>query len=547
MKIKTRFGISLVSGLLLSFLLALPQNEPVILAEDRKAGLKKNSFVEIPKLNANGPTRRPNIIVIMTDEHDPGVTGCYGDKIVRTPNLDQLAREGIRFDACYTASPLCAPARNAFTSGKFISRISAWNNSCWIEDDLIQSLPRLLNEAGYQSYLCGKMHFDSTKRYGFTEVGSFNKDFKTGTGKRRSYDDKKVDLQSWQERTATFYTAETSGGMKYDRKVTELATRFLKEQVGQKEPFYLQIGYITPHFPLIAPEELYRHYQGKVPMPLIPAGFLEQQTTNYQHLRRGFGYIDQDPATVQKGRELYWALTEWMDSEVGRLLKSIEECGLDDNTVIVYTSDHGENKGDHGMWWKNTMYEQSARVPLIIRYPERWPGGQVRQGVCSHLDLVATLAEIAGAKKPQDWDGDSMLSYLDNEKIPWKNWAVSEYYAHNIASGFTMYREGSFKYVYHNRFDEEHPGEAELYDLTQDPGEFHNLAKLAQWQPKVREMHAKLIRVLGEEPDRIEIRCRQELAKGYGRKKPVSNEKSASDLKKKRKKPKNEAAVDIKN
>lgn len=528
MKLKTRVGISVATGLLLSFLIALPQSERIILAEDRKTGPKKFNSEQTPKLNANGPTRRPNIIVIMTDEHDPGVTGCYGDKIVRTPNLDRLAREGIRLDACYTASPLCAPARNAFTSGKLISRTSAWNNSCWIEDDQIQSLPRLLNEAGYQSYLCGKMHFDSTKRYGFTEIGSFNKDFKTGAGKRRAYDDQRVNLQSWQERTAAFYTAEISGGMKYDRKVTEFATSFLKEQVSQKEPFYLQIGYITPHFPLIAPEELYRHYQGRVPMPLLPAGFLEQQPTNYQHLKRGFGYLNQDPATVQKGRELYWALTEWMDSEVGRLLKSIEECGLAENTLIIYTSDHGENKGDHGMWWKNSMYEQSARVPLIIRYPERWSGGQVRQGVSSHLDIVATLAEIAGAIIPQDWDGDSMLAYLDDGKTPWKNWAVSEYYAHNIASGFTMYREGNFKYVYHNRFDEQHPGETELYNLIKDPGEFENLAKLPDWQPKEREMHAKLVQVLGEEPDQIEMRCREELAKGYGRKKQKKYSKNIS-------------------
>lgn len=539
MKLKTRFGISFVIGLLLSFLLALPQSERFILAQDRKTGQKKNGPMQTPKLNANGPTRRPNIIVIMTDEHDPGVTGCYGDKIVRTPNLDRLAKEGIRLDSCYTASPLCAPARNAFISGKFISRTSSWNNSCWIENDQIQSLPRLLNEAGYQSYLCGKMHFDSTKRYGFTEIGSGNKDFKIGTGKRRGYDDQTVDLKSWEGRIAEFYTAETSGGMKHDRQVTELATRFLKEQSTQKQPFYLQVGYITPHFPLIVPEELYRRYQDKVPMPVLPTGFTEQQPVNYQHIRRGFGYVQQDPAIVKKGRELYWALTEWMDSEVGRLLKSIEESSLAENTVIVYTSDHGENKGDHGMWWKNTMYEQSARAPLIIRYPQRWSGGQARQGVCSHLDIAATLAEIAGVKTPKDWDGDSMLAYLDDEKTPWKNWAVSEYYAHNIASGFTMYREGSFKYVYHNRFDEQHPGEAELYNLSEDPGEFKNLAKLPAWQQKVWEMHAKLVKVLGGEPDQIELRCRQELAKGYGRQKPKGNKKTAAPkLKADRKLPK---------
>jgi choline-sulfatase len=470
--------------------------------------------------NADRP--RPNIIVIISDEHDAAVTGCYGDPVARTPNLDRLAREGIRMTACYTASPLCAPARHSFLAGKYVNRTRVWANNFWIENDNIYSLPRLLNEAGYQSYLCGKMHLDKTKRYGYTELGNFNSDFKNGTGKRLPYNDPKINLKSWQERTAEFYTAETSGGMRHDLQVTSLALQFIKNRPKDGKPFYLQVGYITPHFPLIVPNALYQHYQNKIPSPIIPQGFLDEQVTNYQQLRRAFGYVSPDPAVIKKGRELYWALTEWMDGQVGQLLETIRQSGLEQNTVIIYTADHGENKGDHGMWWKNNMYEQSARVPLIIRYPRRWSGGRVLSGVCSQVDIAATLVEIGGAKVPSDWDGRSMLAHLDNERTPWRNYAISEYYAHYIASGFTMYREGDFKYVYHNRFDPQHPGEHELYSLKDDPGEFHNLARLPQWQSKVTEMRRRLVEILKEDPDQIELRCRQDMAVGYSRPKPTS-------------------------
>ncbi len=471
--------------------------------------------------------KRPNIIVIMSDEHDPAVTGCYGDPLVRTPNLNRLAAEGIRCDACYTNSPLCVPARLSFTAGKYISRLGAWNNDCRLPSDDMPTLPHLVNSAGYQSCLCGKMHYDKNRRYGFRDVSSVgsNNSHKTGRGERRKIDQEadETDLKSWTGRTSAFYPSNESGILNHDRQVTEDAVAFLHSAEASEKPFFLLVGYLAPHFPLIAPEEIYAYYKDKVPMPNIPEGILEALPSNYKQLRKGFGMERQDEAIVKKGRELYWALTDWMDREIGKVLEALRQSPFNDDTVVIYTSDHGENKGDHGLWWKNNMFEHSARAPGIFHYPARWPGGQVRNGACSQVDMVQTIAELAGANVPGDWDGDSMLHWLDNADASWKDFALSEYYAHNIASGFTMVRQGCYKYVYHTRFDQEHGPEYELYDMENDPGEFKNLVHDPKYQGIRESLHQRMLEELGEHPDDIEQRCRQENAKGYADANPTAS------------------------
>jgi choline-sulfatase len=205
-----------------------------------------------------------------------------------------------------------------------------------------------------------------------------------------------------------------------------------------------------------------------------------------------------------------------VDNEIGQVLASLEKSGLAGDTAIVYTTDHGENMGEHGLWWKNCLFEHAAHVPMILSWPQRWKGGQRRRGACSHLDLVKTVAEIGGARIPQDWDGDSMLGWLDNGQSNWKDRAVSQYYAHNIASGYAMIRAGDWKYVYHSAPDAAHPAERELYNLAADAGEFRNLARESAERARVEKMHRELVKELGEDPEETERRCRADYARGYG-------------------------------
>ncbi|MCY3023701.1 MAG: sulfatase-like hydrolase/transferase [Planctomycetota bacterium] len=466
---------------------------------------------------AAAETARPNVLVVMSDEHNAGVTGCYGNNLIRTPNLDGLAARGVAFESAYTNSPLCVPCRLSFTSGKYISRVGAWSNDCWLPGPDYPSLPRIMNAAGYESFLCGKMHYDSTCRYGFTEIGgNMNKGFMAGKGRRRQPDDltPKGGLSA---RFQDFHTGHGSG-MTHDTKVSDGATEFLSKRKRTDKPFFLFCGLITPHFPLIVPESYWQNYKDKVAMPELPPGHLDSLPLNYKHLRAGFNVVNVPPDTVKKGRELYYGLTQWMDECVGGILKALGKSDVADNTVVVYTTDHGENMGEHGLWWKNCMYEHAAHVPLIVSWPARWKGGQRRTAVCSHLDLVQTVAELGGAKVPPDWNGTSLSRWMDDANATWKDLAVSEYYAHNIASGYAMLRSGQLKYVYHTPADEKHPAQRELYDLKNDPGEFTNLAAKPEQQARIAELHAALIKELGEDPDVTERRCRADYAKGYDRK-----------------------------
>ncbi|MBM4033848.1 MAG: choline-sulfatase [Planctomycetes bacterium] len=474
------------------------------------------------------PARRerpPNLLVIMSDEHNAGVTGCYGNRLVRTPHLDALAARGVVFESAYTPSPLCVPARLAFTAGKHVSRIGAWSNACWLPSPDYPSLPRILNAAGYESFLCGKQHYDASHRYGFTEIGgNMNNSFMTGLGARRAADDARVNTATRDARFAQFHPGE-GGVQPHDRRVTAGVAEFLAKRRRADKPFFLFAGYLAPHFPLIVPEPYWEPYKGKVPMPVLPPGHVDAQPLNYHHLRRGFGVAETDPELVRKGRELYHGLTQWMDEQVGKLLDALARSEAAQDTVVVYTTDHGENMGEHALWWKNCMYEHAARVPLIVSWPERWKGGGRRVGACSLLDLVQTLAELGGAKTPDDWNGTSLCPWLDEPstslgpgpKAPWKDVAVSEYYAHNIASGYAMLRTGSHKYVYHTPPDKDHPAQRELYDLAADPGEFTNLAERPEHKARVEQLHAALVKELGEHPDETEQRCRASYAKGYGR------------------------------
>lgn len=472
------------------------------------------------RLSSKKQRSQPNILLIISDEHNASVTGCFGNKIIKTQNMNSLAKDGIVFDNCYCNSPLCAPSRLSFTSGKYASRVGAWSNHSWLPGPDYPSLQRVLNEAGYDSYLCGKMHYDRTRKYGFTEElfeSVYNQEIKDGKGGRRNPDL----LQSppgISKRFEGFHAGDTSEVLVHDSRVTKEAKKFLRKRNPEGKPFFLVCGYYAPHYPLVVPQRYWDYYRDKVQLPVIPPGHLESLPRNYKHLRVAFN-MDNVPADIiKKGRQLYYGLTHWLDEEIGQILSTLKKTRLAEDTVVIYTTDHGENMGEHGMWWKNCMFESATHVPLIISWPSRWAGRQRRTGVCSLLDAVRTIADLAAAETPDDWNGNSMLEWMDNKNTVWKDFAVSEYYGHNICSGYVMCRAGDYKYVYHTSPDETHSRELEFYDLKTDPGEFHNLAADPRYKDHMDKMHARIVDEIGEDPEKTELRCRTDYAKGgYGR------------------------------
>lgn len=466
-------------------------------------------------------SKQPNILWIMSDEHNPHVTGCYGNRLAQTPNIDLLAEQGVTFDTHYCNSPLCVPSRLSLTAGKYASRVDVWGLTCRLPTAGIASLPRVLNAAGYESFLCGKQHYDYSRRYGFTDVGgNFNQWYKTGKGRRLAPDH--LTQQRLSPRFNAFHPGNHGSTVEHDRRVTAGAVEFLADRQPGGKPFFLFTGYLAPHFPLIVPEKYWDRYRGKIDMPVIPAGFLDNLPLNYRVQRAGFEEIDVPDEIVRRGRELYYGLTDWVDGEIGKVLNALRRHPeVAENTVIIYSSDHGENMGEHGMWWKNCMYEQSARVPLIVSWPQRWHSGQRRAGASSHLDLVQTIAAIGNGDTPGDWNGDSMLPLLDSAKHQWKNYTVSEYYAHNTASGYVMARDSKWKYTYHAEIDKEHPAQQELYDLESDPQEFTNLAGRPEHRERMSAMHKRMVKEVGGDPNETEQRSRHQLARGYQRTDPM--------------------------
>ncbi len=288
----------------------------------------------------------------------------------------------------------------------------------------------------------------------------------------------------------------------------ERAIRFLREHPPDGRPFFLVVGFIAPHYPLVAPPEYLAHFQDRIPRPEIPPGYLDTLPLNYKHLRNDRKLERVPPETVKLGRESYYARVEWTDQQIGLVLDALNTSPFAKDTVVIYTSDHGENMGEHGLWWKNCLYDTAARVPLIVSWLQRWRGGQERSGACAAVDLVQTIAELGGAKTPQDWNGSSFLPWLDDPAFAWKDLAVSEYYSGYIASGMAMIRQGAWKYMYHTRADENHGPERELYNLAADPKELYNLAGESTQQERLAAMHAALVRELGEDPEQTERRFR---------------------------------------
>jgi choline-sulfatase len=457
------------------------------------------------------------VLLVLSDEHQAAVAGCYGSPVARTPNLDALAARGVAFDAACCSSPLCGPSRLSLTAGKYASRVGAWGNACWLPGDDVPSIARVMQDAGYEPVLCGKQHYDATRRYGFRELGAFrtNQYWKTGLVQRRAPDDFTPAEPS--RRFQSFRVGEDSPVLRHDREVTARAAEFLAGRRRSDPPFFLLAGYLAPHFPLIVPEAFAAPFRGRVSLPPVPQGYTESLPRNYRLLRAAFGLHGVSDEVQRLGRELYHGLVSWLDAELGRLFAALARSRVADDTVVIYSSDHGESLGEHGLWWKNCMFEPAVRVPLVVSWPARWPGGQRRAEACSLLDLVRAIAELGGARVPEDWNGRSLVPWLDDPAAPWPDLAASEYYGHNVASGFAMLRRNGWKYVHHTAPDAEHPVERELYDLAADPGELHNLAGHPEHEARREALHAALAAELGEEPDETELRCRAEIALGYGR------------------------------
>lgn len=436
--------------------------------------------------------QRPNILLIMSDEHAPMYAGAYGHALVKTPCMDKLVEEGITFDNAYCNSPLCCPSRMSFMTGRYVHHIGTWDNASPLASDAV-TWAHLLGSVGYDVVLSGKQHFcgpDQLHGFRVQLARDLHAELWMKDGVPRGAPD-------WANGTPP--AARPWGGLEragpgttkeieVDDWVQKEALTYLRNPARKEHPWALNVSFIAPHFPLKVPKRFWDIYPLEaIDMPEIPSGHLETQHPVYQRMRRMFGCVDFPEELVRRGRAGYYGLITYLDEKIGQLLEVLEETGQRDNTVVIYTSDHGEMNGEHGMWRKSNFYEASARVPLQISWPGHFPAGRRISEVVSLVDVAATLAEIADVPQQIPMDGESLLCLMQGTDADWRDEAFSEYLAHGVARPTAMLRRGRYKFNYSLG------DPPQLYDLSNDPNEFHDLAAEPAYQSVVEELQTQLL------------------------------------------------------
>ncbi len=437
---------------------------------------------------------RPNVLLIQSDQHCAAVTGCYGDPLVRTPNLDRLAARGVVMDSAYCASPICVPSRSSLLTGRFPFENRVWTNM-HVLDSAIPTLAHAMGAAGYRPVQVGRMHFNGPDQlHGYAEryVGDHGPNYCGGS----PLDYGPLDGTAGPRRVSLRKSGHGQSAYEvHDEHVIRSAVDLIdgigsRNRAGeQAEPFSLSLGLMLPHQPYVARRQDYDLYRGAVPMPSRPEPFGEALHPYLRWWREQCGIVDVTRDEVLRARTAYWALVTRMDAMIGEVLDALERNGLSGNTLVGYTSDHGDLVGEHGLWWKQTFYEESVRVPMVLSWPGVLPQGSRCGRVVSHVDFNATILDAIDAPALPRSRGRSFLRLLQEPgSIPWDDSAFSEYCTDSSSEALVgglrapmpdaglhgwrhrMLRRGDWKLVYYRGMV------PQLFNLKEDPGELDDLA-----------------------------------------------------------------------
>jgi len=439
--------------------------------------------------------------------------GAYGDKVAITPNLDKLAAQSVRFTNAYCANPVCTPSRASLMTGLYSHNLEAQSNALPYSQKHT-TVAHHFDAAGYFTALIGKMHWVDAQSHGFEYKLDFNDWFQylgpktklyadelgrpnSGAGQPeiddlwRDYGDPWKGVRTLDDREGSVNVGRGSKLEEkdhFDEFVARESVRFLKNHGKQDAPFFLIASFLKPHDPFMPAERFAKMFRaedmmlpeswGKADLNAIP-----------QEVRRSIGFNGptpevKDPEQAKKHIAFYYANLAQMDDCVGQVLRALEELDLDRDTIIFYTSDHGEMLGDLGLWQKFQFYEGSCGVPFMVRVPGR------KAGVCatpvSQVAFSATVTDLCGVKQIATNDGVSFADLVREPSSSKSHGPVFAEYSLNDSHAKAMVRDGDLKYTYWTH------DMAELYDLGSDPEELHNLANDAAHAGDVARLQAKL-------------------------------------------------------
>lgn len=451
--------------------------------------------------NASG-TKRPNVLFIVADDLNCDM-GCFDDSIVKTPNLDRLRANAVRFNNNYCQFPFSGPSRASFMTGYTPDRTGVINLVAKFRDKLpaVVTMPELFKNNGYFTGRIGKVYHAGVPN----DIGQDGHD----------------DPQSWvetynpigidftEEHNVINHTPQRPLGSALSYMITDgsdnehtdaiganIACRMIR--LNKQKPFFIAMGFYRPHSPYVAPRKYFDLYpMEKITLPHIPKGDWENKPI-YERFTDPINWGVEE-TKLREAKRAYYASISFMDAQIGKLLDTLEKEGLADNTIVVFCSDNGYNLGQHGMWMKQALFEHTTRVPLIISVPGMTKGNQQTSKIVEMLDLYPTLAELCNLKDtPADLDGRSVVSLLKDVNADWDGAALSQVY--RSRNPFIQYMQkgeqaiGRSIRIDRYRYTEWNDGEkgGELYDYKTDPNEYNNLYGNPKYKKLQAEMRAKL-------------------------------------------------------
>jgi iduronate 2-sulfatase len=415
-----------------------------------------------------------NVLLIIVDDLNTSL-GCYGHRVVKSPNIDRLAKGGMRFDRAYSHYPMCNPSRTALLSGRRPDSTRVLDHATPPKEFLpgVAFLPEYFQQHGF-----------FTARVGKIADGRFNRTITWDV----SLEPLKAAIiplehDTWQ--ATTNRDEQEPDGTTAPRVVQLLETR-------REKPFFVAVGFDKPHLPFIAPKKYYDLYPlDQIDLPKEPA-----------NVRKGVPSIA-FPSNSGKWRDEtehrqfiggYYACISFVDAQIGIILDAVDRLDLAKSTLVCLTSDHGFHLGEHGgLWRKSTLFEESARVPLIVRAPQM-NDAQVCSRVIEHVDLYPTFLELCGLSQPSGLEGRSFASLLKEPTAPWDKAAITFFVRKTLIDSVlgTSLRTDRWRYTEWNRGKRGF----ELYDHNQDPREFVNLANNPQYAQTLGELQGMLHRTV---------------------------------------------------
>ncbi len=445
--------------------------------------------------------RKPNVLFIAADDMNTGL-GCYGHPLVKTPNIDRLARRGVLFERAYCQFPLCGPSRASLLTGRRPDNTKVLGNNIDFRDALPDAvtLPQLFKNNGWWTVREGKMYHMNVPNEvtldRFQDPPSWNTSMSPGGPEQKS------EAQGGESgrgvSSGMEWVRTVDGRGQSDSNAADRALAFLES--NRKDPFFLALGLLRPHLPFVAPGKFFDLYPlERIPLPKNPPNDLDDIPGASKGVRP---YLWRDMERhkggklsekgIRETRRGYYASTSFMDEQAGRVLSGLEKLGLAENTIVVFWGDHGWSLGEHTHWQKMSLMEEVARVPLIIRAPGQAGNGKRSRSLVEFVDLYPTLADLCGLQAPAELEGHSMKPLLARPSQPFKKAAFTQIAFEKIR-GLSV-RTDRFRY---NTWRGLGDGE-ELYDHQADPGEFVNLAGKPEWAGELEAQRA-LARAYGLE------------------------------------------------